>query len=51
MNNENQDILNLQGTTPFVSLARRRGHGHGGTKNYNFSVICWDKITTIFHFR
>ncbi|GAA2864866.1 hypothetical protein [Lactobacillus intestinalis] len=49
MHDENQDILNLQGTTPFVSLARRRGHG--GTKNYNFSLFCWNHIKTIFHLK
>lgn len=44
MSSEEQSLIDLQGVTPFVSL-RRRG---GKTTNNNYSVICWNKIVTIF---
>lgn len=47
MSDKGQDVLSLQGLSPYVSLVSKKKHRRR-SKNYNYSLICWNKITTIF---
>lgn len=46
MQNSNQDILGLQGLDPTISLVKRKSHKRGNS--YKISLICWNRIKTIF---
>ena len=45
-NDEKQSLLGLQAASPFVSFRKKGGSTHHHN-TYN-SVICWNKIITLF---
>ena len=49
MEESNQDILSLQGVTPFVSFVKHGKKKPSHTTNNNYSLICWNTIKSIFH--